>query len=129
MDSLMLDSVNESVAKQPPRYMSFLNKSGGDFDSFIGQINTVPYANKQKLLQEKMTLVNTRFAEICEEMNTVMKVNQGVRNLFRYLNSLNLPLATAQVISRHVDETEAHFSHIDAFVESLKSDEILQTPA
>ena len=107
--------------------MSFLNKSGGDFESFLGQINSVPYVNKQKLLQEKMSLVKTRFSEICEEMRTVTQVNQKLRTLFRYLDSLDLPLSSAQVISRHVDEAIAQFSHIDAFVESLKSDEILQT--
>jgi len=59
------------------QYADFVDKSG-DIDTFLTQISSMPQLSQNKLLQEKLLIVNEKLCNVFEEMQLVSKFHSKV---------------------------------------------------
>ena len=74
-----------SVTKDLPAvmYADFIEEGGvADLDTFLTKVQLMPAANQNKMLREKLMLINEKMANMYEEFNSVQDFNMKTKEFF-----------------------------------------------
>jgi len=69
-------------------YADFVEDAGvADMDTFLTRVCSMPVASQNKLLQEKLLLINEKLANVFEEIVCVRKFHKKLGKFFQELKS------------------------------------------
>lgn len=87
-------------------FADFVEESANnDLDTFLTRVNTMPMNSQNKLLQEKLILLNERLANVFEEIQSVQKFHGKMATFFTDLKK--------KVINKCVIKVEVNAQGID----------------
>ena len=69
-------------------YADFIESgSVGDIDIFLTRVSQMPAASQNKMLQEKLLLLNEKLSNVFEEITSVRKFHQKLSKFFKVLRN------------------------------------------